>query len=87
MWEDVEAGGETLEAIPPIADPHRDCIDQDMDPGTVHNLSESHWKNPEFSSSLYIVWQPATEKHKRRDKESLLWAIPGIHTSAHRGSP
>jgi len=34
-----------------------------------------------------ILWQPATEENKRGSKEPLLCAIPGIHTSAHRGSP
>jgi len=29
LWEHVEAGGEALEAIPPIADPYRYAIDQD----------------------------------------------------------
>jgi len=37
--------------------------------------------------SIYILWQPATEEHERGDKDSLLWAVRGIHTSAHRGSP
>jgi len=43
----VEAGGEALEAIPPIADPHRNSIDQDRDPATFCYLLESHWKQPE----------------------------------------